>query len=98
MSDEMHCLAVNDPHWLNNNLYFLVILTLILLTWRIWWAHNNASKWQMGFNSAFKGLRIFSTCVLVFCVASLVWSVWVHGSFYSFWCVVWFRFYFWSCR
>ena len=31
-------------------------LTLIRLTWRIWWAPNNASKWQMGFNSAFKGL------------------------------------------
>jgi hypothetical protein len=37
-------------------------LTLILLTWRIWWARYNASKWQMGFNLAFKGLiqcRIF---------------------------------------
>ena len=31
-------------------------LTLILLTWRKWWT-NNASKWQMGFNSAFKGLN-----------------------------------------
>jgi hypothetical protein len=31
-------------------------LTLILLTWRNWWTPNNASKWQMGFNSAFKGL------------------------------------------
>jgi len=31
-------------------------LTLNLLTWRIWWAPNNASKWQMGFNPAFKGL------------------------------------------
>ena len=31
-------------------------LTLILLTWRKWCAPNNASKWQMGFNSAFKGL------------------------------------------
>jgi len=31
-------------------------LTLVLLPWRIWWAPNNASKWQMGFNSAFKGL------------------------------------------
>ena len=39
------CLAVRDPY-----------LTLILLTWRIWWASNNASKWQMGFNSAFKVL------------------------------------------
>jgi len=34
-----------------------VRLTLILLTWRIWWAPNNASKWQTGFNSAFKGLK-----------------------------------------
>ena len=31
-------------------------LTLILLTWRIWWAPNNAGKWHMGFNSALKGL------------------------------------------
>jgi len=33
-------------------------LTLILLTWRKWWApDNNASKYQMGFNSGFKGLN-----------------------------------------
>ena len=32
-------------------------LNLILLTWRIWWAPNNASRWQMGFISAFKGLN-----------------------------------------
>jgi hypothetical protein len=32
------------------------ILTLILLTLRILWA-NNASKWQMRFNSAYKGLN-----------------------------------------
>jgi hypothetical protein len=31
-------------------------LTLILLTWRIWRASNNASRWQIGFNSAFEGL------------------------------------------
>jgi hypothetical protein len=31
-------------------------LTLTLLTWIIWWAPNNARKWQMGFNLAFKGL------------------------------------------
>jgi len=36
-------------------------LNLILLTWRNWWAANNASKQQMGFNSAFKGL-ISSYC------------------------------------
>jgi len=33
-----------------------ITLTLILLTWRIWWAPNNASKWQMGFNLVFIGL------------------------------------------
>jgi len=32
-------------------------LTLILLTWRIWRFPNNNSKWEMGFNSAFKGWR-----------------------------------------
>ena len=31
-------------------------LTLTPLTWRIWWAPNNVGKWQMGFNSALKGL------------------------------------------
>jgi len=41
---DISCLRVND-------------LTLILLTWRKWWA-NNASKQQMGFNSGFKGLII----------------------------------------
>jgi hypothetical protein len=38
-------------------------LTLILLTWRKWWAPNNASKQQMGFNSAFKGLiPVWNNC------------------------------------
>jgi hypothetical protein len=45
-------------------------LTHILLPWRIWWAPNNARKWQMGFNSALKGLNnvdvgvtpIYGTC------------------------------------
>jgi hypothetical protein len=38
-------------------------LTLILLTWRIWWAPNKASKWQMGFNSAFEVLmRVSYVC------------------------------------
>jgi hypothetical protein len=38
-----------------------IYLTLILLTWRIWWAPNNVSRWQMGFNSAFKGLNYVTT-------------------------------------
>ena len=35
---------------------FTKCLTPILLTWTIWRAPTNASKWRMGFNSAFKGL------------------------------------------
>jgi len=34
----------------------VLCLTLILLTWKIGWSPNNARKWQMGFNLAFKGL------------------------------------------
>jgi hypothetical protein len=34
------------------------VLTLILLTSTKWWASASASKWRMGFNSAFKGLTI----------------------------------------
>jgi hypothetical protein len=33
------------------------LLTLMPLMWRIRWAPNNASKWQFGFNLAFKGLN-----------------------------------------
>jgi len=40
---------------------YATTLTLILLTWRIWWAPNNASKWQIGFNSAFKGIKPWFT-------------------------------------
>ena len=38
-------------------------LTLILLTWRIWWAPSNANRWQMGFNSAFKCLHVRSVII-----------------------------------
>jgi len=36
-------------------------LTLILLTWRIWWASNNFSWWQMGCNLVFRGLKTESS-------------------------------------
>jgi len=39
---------------------FYISLTHILLTWRIWRAPNNASRWQMGFNSAFKWLKKYN--------------------------------------
>ena len=43
--------------WSNNT------LTLILLMWTKWRAPTNASKWRMGFNSAFKGLIMFTSRV-----------------------------------
>ena len=39
------------------------LLTPILLTWTIWRAPINASKWRMGFSSAFKGLIPGLVCV-----------------------------------
>jgi len=44
----------------------LVCLTLILLTWGIWWAPNNASEWQMGFDPAFNGLKLLIHLVFFF--------------------------------
>jgi hypothetical protein len=42
---------------LHGHFLFLYLgLTFILLTWTIWRAPTNASKWRMRFNSAFKGL------------------------------------------
>jgi len=53
-----------------NIAFFFFRLTLILLTYRIWWAPNNASRWQMRFNSAFKGLKCPLTLIL------LMWRIW----------------------
>ena len=39
------------------NFSVLPYLSLNPLTWKIWWAPNNASRCQMRFNSAFKGLN-----------------------------------------
>ena len=38
-------------------------LTLMLLTWTKWRAPTNASKWRMGFNSAFKGFMYYLSLV-----------------------------------
>jgi hypothetical protein len=50
-------IRIDSIHWNDKVLNTaLVYLILILLMWNIGWAPNNVSKWQMGFNSAFKGL------------------------------------------
>ena len=41
--------------------------------WRIWWAPNNASRWQMGFNLAFKELNMFYLVIY--------WTQKVHNDF-----------------
>ena len=62
--------------WLTSNMQLIVMihnllppgllalrnpcLTLILLTWRIGWTPNNASRWQMGFNLASKWLKKYN--------------------------------------
>ena len=69
----------------------LTSLTLILPTWRIWWAPKNVNKWQMGFSLAFKGLmhkfnNNFITCPYMFralCahhleVKIVLYSIWYH--------------------
>jgi hypothetical protein len=59
--------------------------------WRIWWAPNNARKWQMEFNSPFKGLR--KNPVLI-CTLSQgnpssrhnqkrLWYIWTISSLYD---------------
>jgi hypothetical protein len=50
-------------------------LTLILLTWRKWWAPNNASKQQMGFNSEFKGLKKILTTQVFWCSLSMFYTM-----------------------
>jgi len=57
-------------------------LTLNLLTWKIRWALNNASRWQMGFNSSFKGLiRVHFPAIRYSCylhIRSILTIFWHH--------------------
>ena len=56
--DDYHGILVIENSSKNKNVEKIqVSLTLILLKWTIWRAPSNASKWRMGFNSAFKGLN-----------------------------------------
>jgi hypothetical protein len=63
-------------------------LTLILLTWRIWWAPNNARKWQMGFNSAFKGLIKISwdsNYIWMLCISTVTYHWLIHHRLFCVW-------------
>jgi hypothetical protein len=58
-----------DPHWLNNIIY------PYLNPWRFIFFSTDCVS----------GVKNLNTCVLDFCtcIVSVVWSVWVHGSFYG---------------
>ena len=62
-------------------------LTLILLTWTIWRAPTNASKWRMGFNSAFKGLNttICLSFIYVKCNKSIANLKLIDNLIYCMW-------------
>jgi len=42
------------------------VCVFFLLTWKILWAPNNASKWQMVFNSAFKWLMMLAIAEVIY--------------------------------
>ena len=44
--------------------------------WRIWCVPNNASKGQVGFNSAFKGLKYLN----YFIISTWYWSLFLHRT------------------
>ena len=50
-------------------------LTLTLLTWTIWRTPTNASKWRMGFNSAFKGLILWQKKIVSLFLLEISYSV-----------------------
>ena len=60
--------------------YGISSLTIILLTWRKWWAPNNASRWQMGFNSAFEGLMYVGLRVKYLLFLSNLDQTWIFWT------------------
>jgi hypothetical protein len=58
-------------------LFMKICLILILLMWRIRWAPNNASRWQIGFNFSFKGLIFIIIIIIIYlsCSWATCWPV-----------------------
>jgi len=44
----------------------------------------NTQRFTIFYTYGFSGVQNLKTHVLDFCVVSVVWSVWVWGSFYGF--------------
>ena len=74
-------------------------LTLILLMWSIWWASNNASIRQVGFNAASKGSRSILKCNIawnwlngpfLFKIVNIIRYVICHVIWYVMWCDMWY--------
>jgi hypothetical protein len=54
--------------------------------WRIWWAPNNASEGQMGFNLVFKGL-MFSQ-IYTYALQIVFYLGFYTGAIYTFLCAM----------
>jgi hypothetical protein len=78
-----HCRITSDNSYLCFIMNRLASLTLYLPTWRIWWAPNNASKGQMGFNLAFKGLITYQKQTVLQVSQSAIWELRSSGLLLS---------------
>ena len=75
----INCLLYNN---ICTNQYRKFILTLNPLTWKIWWAPNNASRWKVGFRSKRdrERLRIGKNWRVIgfksLTLSPLTWKIW----------------------
>jgi hypothetical protein len=78
------CTNASQCYVIRTLLVLCIFLTLILLTWRMWWAPNNASKWEMGFNLAFKGLNVAVLASKVYLATLKNSEVWLYRRLFHF--------------
>jgi hypothetical protein len=78
----IECIAFLKPFWLDA-LPCCYDLHLLNITFIFVGLYTCLNTWRFTIFST-DSVKYLNTCVLDFHVVSLVWSVWVHGSFYGF--------------
>jgi len=73
ISGERHCRSI----------FFHIDWTTHVCFW-VYKLTQTHEDWQFSPQMVLGVLRNLNTCVLVFCVMFVVWSVWVHGPLYGF--------------
>ena len=65
------------PLWSTQTKYYIYIS---------WFINFNLNQWRFTvfFTNGVSDVKNLNTCVLYFCVMSVVWSVWVHGCSYGY--------------